>query len=133
MNTKGKRSKAKEERVKRSILTNMIIIPFIPFLLALGVSFYFFATAMESKTTSSLKRIVEDHRDMIDSFLMERKSDLEFITNTYDFDEINSSQAINTIFENLKTRSGAFIDLGLFDSKFRYCSQEEYWKSTLGA
>ncbi|WP_413910088.1 hypothetical protein [Desulfobacula sp.] len=37
----------------------------------IGVSFYFFTTALENKTISSLKRIAEDHRDMIKSFLME--------------------------------------------------------------
>ncbi len=108
--------RVKENRIKRAILTNMIIVPFIPFLLAMGVSFYFFTTALENKTTSSLKRIVEDHRDMIESFLMERKSDLELITNTFDFENIDSTEAINNIFKNLKGRSGAFIDLGLFDS-----------------
>ncbi len=133
------RDKGKEKRIKRAILTNMIIVPFIPFLLAMGVSFYFFTTALENKTTSSLKRIVEDHRDMIESFLMERKSDLELITNTYDFENIDSTEAINTIFNNLKSRSGAFIDLGLFDSHgihLRYAGQyqlkgknyrEEFW------
>ncbi|MBU8910881.1 MAG: ATP-binding protein [Desulfobacterales bacterium] len=105
-----------KNHLKRSILTNMIIVPFIPFLLVIGVSFYFFTTALETKTVNSLKRIVEDHCGMIDSFLMERQSDLEFITNTYGFEEINSTKAINTIFENLKNRSGAFVDLGLFDS-----------------
>jgi two-component system, NtrC family, sensor kinase len=109
--------KEKEKQVKRSVLTNMIIVPFIPFLLAIGVSFYFFTTALENNTTSSLKRIVEDHRDMIESFLIERKSDLELITNTYGFEDINSTKAINSIFENLKNRSGAFVDLGLFDDK----------------
>ncbi|MCP4719421.1 MAG: two-component sensor histidine kinase [Desulfobacteraceae bacterium] len=106
----------KGQQVKRSILTNMIIVPFIPFLLAIGVSFYFFTTALENNTTSSLKRIVKDHSDMIESFLMERKSDLELITNFFDFEQINKKESLDTIFENLKKRSGAFIDLGLFDS-----------------
>ncbi|MFH2092386.1 MAG: ATP-binding protein [Pseudomonadota bacterium] len=106
----------KEKQVKRSILTNMIVVPFIPFILAMGVSFYFFTTTIENNTNSSLKRIVGDHRDMIESFLMERKSDLELITNCFDFQQINSKQSIDTIFENLKKRSNAFIDLGLFDS-----------------
>ncbi|MDA3789048.1 MAG: ATP-binding protein [Desulfobacula sp.] len=131
--------KGKEKRIKRAILTNMIIVPFIPFLLAMGVSFYFFTTALENRTTSSLKRIVEDHRDMIESFLMERKSDLELITNTYDFEHIDSTEAIDNIFKNLKGRSGAFIDLGLFDSQgihLRYSGQyqlkgknykDEFW------
>ncbi len=103
--------------LKRSILTNMIVIPFIPFLLAVGVSFYYFATTLEQNSTGSLKRIVEDHCEMIDSFLMERKSDLELVTNTYTFDEIMENVAIDRIFENLRRRSGAFVDLGLFDSQ----------------
>lgn len=115
MDKNGHVRKEKEKRLKRAILTNMIIVPFIPFLLAIGVNFYFFTTALENKTVSSLNRIVGDHRDMIESFLLERKSDLEFITNAYDFEEINTADAINIIFENLKNRSGAFIDLGLFD------------------
>ena len=117
MEKNNRERKEKEKQLKRSILTNMIIVPFIPFLLALGVSFYFFTTALENNTVNSLKRIVEDHCDMIESFLVERQSDLEFITNTYSFEEINSTKAINTIFENLKNRSGAFVDLGLFDSQ----------------
>ena len=116
MNQNGHARRKKEKRLKRSILTNMIIVPFIPFLLVIGVSFYFFTTALENNTVNSLKRIVGDHRDMIESFLMERQSDLEFITNAYRFEEINNNETIKLIFKNLKNRSGAFIDLGLFDS-----------------
>ncbi|MFA5903184.1 MAG: ATP-binding protein [Desulfobacula sp.] len=103
------------DKVRRSILTNMIIVPLIPFLMAIGVSFYYFITSLENNTTASMKRIVSDHRNMIESFLMERKADLEFVTNAFRYDEINHQQAVDTIFENLKRQSGAFIDLGLFD------------------
>jgi two-component system NtrC family sensor kinase len=106
-----------EDPVKKSILTNMIFVPFVPFVLAILVSFYYFTTALETATTGSLARIVEDHRDMIESFLMERKSDLEFIVNTLDFDRIDHQQAIDMIFEHLNNRSNAFVDLGLFDSR----------------
>ena len=117
MDKKNEIHKEHNHPLKRSILTNMIIIPFIPFLLAVGVSFYYFSTTLERNSTGSLKRIVEDHCDMIDSFLMERQSDLELITNTYTFNEILDDAAIDRIFENLKKRSGAFVDLGLFDSR----------------
>lgn len=113
MNNKKTEKDEKGEQVKRSILTNMIIVPFVPFIMAIGVSFYFFTTALESNTTSSLSRIVGDHCDTIESFLMERKSDLELITHMLDFEQINES--IDTIFEKLNKRSGAFIDLGLFN------------------
>jgi len=105
----------KADKVKRFILVNMIIVPFIPFMMAIGVSFYYFTTSLENNTEASMKRIVSDHRNMIESFLIERKADLEFVTNAFPYDEINQQQAIDTIFENLKKQSGAFIDLGLFD------------------
>ncbi|SLM28024.1 ATPase/histidine kinase/DNA gyrase B/HSP90 domain protein [Desulfamplus magnetovallimortis] len=116
MQNKKQIEKRRLEQVKRAILTNMIIVPFIPFVMAIGVSFYYFTTSLESKSISSLKRIVGDHGDMIDSFLMERKADLELISNIYTFEDINENGSIQTIFENLRERSGAFIDLGLFDS-----------------
>ena len=92
----------KADKVKRFILVNMIIVPFIPFIMAIGVSFYYFTTSLENNTEASMKRIVSDHRNMIESFLIERKADLEFVTNAFRFDEINQQQAIDTIFENLK-------------------------------
>lgn len=106
----------KGEQVKRSILTNMVVLPFIPFILAIGVSFYYFMITIETNTASNLERTVEDHRDMIESFLMERTSDLEFITDTSRFEEMNQRESLNTLFGKLKKRSTAFIDLGLFDS-----------------
>lgn len=106
-----------KDKLRQSILTNMIIVPFIPFLLAMGVSFYYFVTSLENSTTASMKRIVSDHRNMIESFLTERKADLEFVTNAFQYDEINHKEVIDGIFENLKKKSGAFIDLGLFDNQ----------------
>ena len=117
MGKRRERHKEKGEQVKRSILTNMIIVPFIPFILAIGVSFYYFTTTLERNTAGSLIRIVEDHRDMIESFLMERTSDLKFIADTISFEQMNQKESIHRIFENLKNRSTAFIDLGLFDSQ----------------
>ena len=95
----------------------MIIVPFIPFILAIGVSFYYFTTALETKTVSHLKRIVEDHREMVQSFLAERKADIEFVADTYTFETLNNPGAIQQIFTTLKKRSGAFVDLGLFSEK----------------
>ncbi|OGR55536.1 MAG: two-component sensor histidine kinase [Desulfobacula sp. RIFOXYB2_FULL_45_6] len=116
------------DTVRRSIFTNMIIVPFIPFILAIGVSFYYFTTSLENNTTASMKRIVSDHRNMIESFLMERRSDLEFVTQAFTYEDMNRKEAMDLILENLKKQSGAFIDLGLFDSKgihVRYSGEYE--------
>ena len=123
------------DTVRRSILTNMIVVPFIPFLLVIGVSFYYFTTSLENNTTASMKRIVSDHRNMIESFLMERKADLEFVANAFPYEAINQKEALDAIFENLKKQSGAFVDLGLFNPQgihVRYSGEYELQGKTYG-
>ena len=61
--------------LKKTILTSMILVPFIPFVLALGIGYYNFAASLESNTIASMERIVKDHRQMIESFLLERKAE----------------------------------------------------------
>jgi two-component system NtrC family sensor kinase len=101
--------------LKKTILTCMILVPFIPFVLTLGIGYYNFAASLETNTIASMKRIVEDHRQMIESFLMERQADLEFILKTHSFDQLRRSQDLERVFENLQQTSHAFLDLGIFD------------------
>jgi two-component system, NtrC family, sensor kinase len=54
--------------LKRMLLVSMIVIPFLPFLLVLASSGYFFYSSIESKTIENMKRIVDDHRQMIEFF-----------------------------------------------------------------
>nr|WP_320190989.1 ATP-binding protein [uncultured Desulfobacter sp.] len=110
-------NKLKQNRqwLKRAIFLNMTFFPMIPFIIALGISFYFFSSALDKSTQASLERILTDHRKMIESFLLERKSDLELITRAYTFEDIMADKAITTICQSLQKRSPAFVDLGLFD------------------
>jgi two-component system NtrC family sensor kinase len=71
--------------LRRVILACMILVPLIPFMLALGIGYYYFKTSLENSTIASMKRIVHDHRQMIESFLKERKHDLNFIPAQYFF------------------------------------------------
>ena len=101
--------------LKKLILISMILVPFIPFILALGIGYYNFAASLETNTIDSMHRIVRDHRQMIESFLMERKADLEFILNDRSFEELRRPQDLARMFENLQKESQAFVDLGIFD------------------
>nr|WP_319494767.1 ATP-binding protein [uncultured Desulfobacter sp.] len=109
--------KLKQNRqwLKRAIFLNMTFFPMIPFIIALGISFYFFSSALDKSTQASLERTLTDHRKMIESFLIERKSDLELITRAYTFEDIMAEGAITNICQSLQERSAAFVDLGLFD------------------
>ena len=101
--------------LKKTILTSMIVVPCIPFILALGIGYYNFAASLEENTIASMHRIVRDHRQMIESFLMERKADLEFVLNTRRFEELRRAEDLEAMFENLQKASQAFVDLGIFD------------------
>ncbi len=103
--------------LKKTILACMILVPVIPFILVLGVGYYYFTTSLESSTISSMKRIIEDHRQMIDSFLRERKADLEFILNSYSYDTLAEPRRLSDILTQLQKKSSAFVDLGLFNEE----------------
>jgi len=93
----------------------MILVPVIPFLLILFIGFYHFKVSLETRTTKSLKRIARDHREMIDTFLKERVSDLEFLHASYRFNELSRPEILNAVFARLQLASNAYTDLGVFD------------------
>ena len=101
--------------VRRFVLVNMILVPFIPFLLALGIGNHSFSRSIENSTIASMKRIAGDHRQMIESFLLERKNDLELIVNTASFAELVRPERLSSVFLQLQRTSSAFVDLGIFD------------------
>ncbi len=93
----------------------MILVPVIPLLLILGIGYYYFTISIETKSISAMKRMVEDHRQMIETFLAEHKADLELICSSYEYNELSDPDKIQSIFLNLQENSSAFVDLGVFD------------------
>ena len=104
-------------KVRKLILACMILVPVIPFVLILGIGYYYFKTSLETGTISGMKRIVEDQRQMIDSFLIERKANLEFILQSYSYEFLADPANLYAVFDRLQKESNAFLDLGIFDEK----------------
>ena len=103
--------------LRRVILVSMILVPLVTFVLILGIGYYYFTTSLESSTIATIKRIVEDHRHMIDSFLTNRKANLEFVLDSYPFEELAAPEELHNILLNLQKESSTFVDLGLFDQE----------------
>ena len=101
--------------IRRILFTCMILVPLVPFIMVLGIGYYYFKTSIESSTIASMNRIVEDHRHMIESFLEEREHDLDFILHSYTFDDLSNSEQLDTVFNHLQKESRAFVDLGIFN------------------
>jgi two-component system NtrC family sensor kinase len=103
--------------MKKLILASMILVPGTVFLVILGIGYYYFTTSIETSTIASMKRIVEDHRHMIDSFLKDRKANLEFVLYSYSYDDLADPEKLYTVFKHLKKESNAFVDLGVFNEE----------------
>ena len=104
-------------KLRRLILAIMILVPSAPFIIVLAIGYYYFTTSLENSAIASLKRIVGDHRQMIESFLTERKADLGFVVSSYRFEEISDPQQLYSVFKNLQQKSATFIDLGIFNEE----------------
>ena len=105
------------DALRRRILATMIAVPAVPFLLALAVGVYQFTTAMRDATLSRVVRIAEDHRDAIQVFLDERRSDLEFVAGSWIFDELRRQDVLADVLSDLRHKSPAFVDLGVFTAE----------------
>jgi two-component system NtrC family sensor kinase len=103
--------------MRRIILACMILVPVIPFIFVLGIGHYYFTTSLETSTISSMERIVEDHRQMIDSFLRERKANLEFVLRSYSFESLTDPVELDNVLDRLQKQSNAFLDLGIFNEE----------------
>ncbi len=103
--------------LRKHILTGMMFVPVIPFLLIVGVGYYYFTASIKENTVASMQRIVEDHRRMVASFLRERMADLEFVLAEHDIRELKDPRILQDIFAHLQSESSTFVDLGIFDSQ----------------
>ena len=103
--------------MKRLILSSMIVVPAVLFILILTIGYYSFKTSIETGTISTMKRIVEDHRHMIDSFLSERKADLAFVLYSYPYEYLADPGNLYDVFVQLQKESNAFVDLGVFNEE----------------
>jgi len=103
--------------LRQGILGSMILVPLTTFILILGIGYYYFTASLESSTIATIERIVEDHRHMIDSFLTNRKANLEFVLDSYPFEALSDPEELLKILHNLQKESSTFVDLGLFDQE----------------
>jgi two-component system NtrC family sensor kinase len=103
--------------MRRMIFLCMILVPVIPFIAVLGIGYYHFTTSLETNTLATMSRIVEDHRQMIDTFLRERRRDLGFILDTNTYESLTDPEKFYAVFTQLQRISSAFVDLGVFDQE----------------
>jgi two-component system NtrC family sensor kinase len=113
------------------ILAMMILVPVIPFVMVLGIGHYYFTTSLETSAIASMKRIVGDHRQMIESFLAERRANLEFIVYSYGYEDLADPETLFGVFNRLQMESSAFVDLGIFNEEGVHVNYQGPYRSRL--
>lgn len=108
--------------VKNNILLSMILVPLIPFISALVIGYFYFASSIEKSTVATMNRIALDHGAMIESFLKERKADLAFISRTYTYEDLKKIDVLEKVYYELEKKSPVYSDLGIFDEKGMHVS-----------
>lgn len=103
--------------MRNKVLASMLVVPAIPFILVVVIGYTYFSTSLQSETISKISRIVEDHGQMIDSFLSERRSDLEFVAQAYTVEQLTDKEKLGSIFKKLQRKSIAFTDIGVFNEQ----------------
>lgn len=103
--------------LRNKILGAMIIVPAIPFVLVVLIGYQFFRSSLHWETISKVARIVEDHDQMIESFLLERKSDLQFVVDSYGFPDLTDKTLLTDVLGDLQKKSAAFTDIGVFNEE----------------
>ena len=102
---------------RRIILVSMILITLVPFVLILFIGYSTFTASLQRGAVESLQRVVDDHREIIENFLKERRKDLEFIGDAYPYAFLSRTDNLQKIFSHLQKHSKAFIDMGVFDDR----------------
>jgi len=112
----------KFRRIRRMILTRVLSAPFVIVILVCGVLVYFFAANLRARAVNELRIIADGHRTLIEQFLSDQASALEFAASSGTFDELKNDRTLNALFINLRGRSAAFMDLGVFDDDGNHVS-----------
>ncbi|MFH1077075.1 MAG: sensor histidine kinase, partial [Pseudomonadota bacterium] len=87
-------------------------------LIVLGLVIYHqFSGMYENKIIEQITYRARSQAEAIDLFLKERTAILGAMADTHELDNIVNSELLAKIFGVMNSRAGAFVDLGVFDSK----------------
>lgn len=110
--------------IRRLIFACMLLVPAVPFVATFMIGYFYFSTSLETGAISAMERIVTDHGRIIDSFLAERRTDLEFVLESSRPSDLERPEELSRILGLLKRKSSAFVDLGLIDESGRHVAYE---------
>jgi two-component system NtrC family sensor kinase len=102
--------------VRRVIVRRVLLLPFLLLLAVCGTLVWYFAVYSRQQVEIRLAEIAAGHSRIIERFLEERTADLVFAASREDFDELSRPGGIAPLLADLRRKSDAFFDLGVFNA-----------------
>ena len=103
--------------LQRKMLILTMVVSFAP-LIVLGATMYYqFALTLKSNTEEQIKYRAQAQAEAVDLFLKERTAILCAMADTHSFREMVQEEFLSSIFKVMNLRAGAFVDLGVIDTK----------------
>jgi two-component system NtrC family sensor kinase len=100
----------------RNMLITVAVVSFMPLIFVSGIILYHFQTSYSEKVCAHVESLVNRHRQDIDIFLTERQNNIDFLTDSYTYPELNDDMLLQKHLENLRKDYGlVFSDLGVVD------------------
>ncbi len=97
-------------RLYRKFITLILVTSLIPHLLVGWGIYLYFSNFSNDRLKETFRNQVEDHRKIIELFLKERVSDLEFVAHTQPLEFWHNRKNLVSVLNNLN-RGGNFLSI----------------------
>ncbi len=102
----------------RNMIITVILVSFAPMILVICILLHQFDISYHEKTHAHLKELIEKHKQHIDSFLVQRLSNIQYLAESSGFDELTDVFFLEKKLAALqKEYSTVFTDLGVVNEQ----------------
>lgn len=115
----GEELRGDYSKLYRRLLNAMLMACLLPLLLLAVMTHLQFNHYARQMVLGQQERLVQNHRDFIESFLQSRTAELVAITNQYTLDQLMSRE-LDRLFGVFQQGTGIYTDIGLIDEHGRH-------------
>ena len=103
--------------LKRKIIIWTLLVSLAPLLILGATLYYQFENTCREKTKEQISYRAQAQAEAVDLFLKERTAILNAMADTHSFEHMIEERNLARIFDVMNSRAGAFVDLGIIDSR----------------
>lgn len=107
-------------RIWKNVVVALLATSFIPLILIGGGMYYYASRVLKQKTLEALHAEVQNHKELIDRFLVERTRDLKLLAKNIDRKNLIRPGALEHVFASLQKELPCFQDIGIIDDQGRH-------------